>query len=97
MKKFLFTLASLVAFGFAANAADPVMGFGVDNITEITLSAGQEQEVPIAILNLGGDAIKGIQMNFEMLDPNGELVTSGVHLQYLEKYGNPEKLLGSVA
>jgi len=91
MKKFLFTLASLVAFGFAANAADPVMGFGVDNITEITLSAGQEQEVPIAILNLGGDAIKGIQMNFEMLDPNGELVTSGVHLQYLEKYGNPEK------
>ncbi len=89
MKKFLFTLASLVAFGFAANAGgDPVMGFSE---YEITLGAGQEQEILMSIQDLGGDAIKGFQINFEMRNPAGELLTEGCHLGYLEKYGNPDK------
>ena len=88
MKKFLFTLASLVAFGFAANAADPVMGFSE---YEITLGAGQEQEIMLSIQDLGGAAIKGFQINFEMQDAEGQLVTEGVHLGYLEKYGNADK------
>ena len=89
MKKFLFTLASLVAFGFAANAGgDPVMGFSE---YEITLGAGQEQEILMSIQDLSGDAIKGFQINFEMRNPAGELLTEGCHLGYLEKYGNPDK------
>jgi hypothetical protein len=88
MKKFLFTLASLVAFGFAANAGDPVMGFSE---YEITLGAGEEMEIAMSIQDLGGDAIKGFQTNFEMQNPAGERITSGCHLGYLEKYGNSEK------
>ena len=90
MKKFLFTLASLVAFGFAANA-QPVVAF---NQAEATMGQeNNEQEFVISIQDLDGAAIKGLQFNFELVDPAGELITEGIHLQYLEKYGTADKFM----
>ena len=90
MKKFLFTLASLVAFGFAANA-QPVVAF---NQSEVTMGQeNNEQEFVISIQDLDGAAIKGLQFNFELVNPAGELITEGIHLQYLEKYGTPDKFM----
>ena len=89
MKKFLFTLASLVAFGFAANA-QPVIAL---NTTEVTM--GQENntlECYFVLQDFGGAAqIKGMDYKLEMHNVAGEIITAPVHLEFLEKYGSAEE------
>jgi hypothetical protein len=84
MKKFLFTLASLVAFGFAANAGVPTFAFAEP---EVTMGAGQVQEFKIQLTSID-EAIKAADWTFEMVDPDGNLMTDKVKLQYLQKYGS---------
>ena len=83
MKKFLFTLASFVALGFAANASVPVMSFSE---AEITLSAGETMELQVVLDAIDVD-IKGMQFEWQMLNPDGELMADGCVLQFLQKYG----------
>ena len=83
MKKFLFTLASLVAFGFAANAAEAVFGFSQE---EVTMHAGETLELQI-VLQSTDVMVKGFQMDWEMLDPSGTIMPDKCVLQYLQKYG----------
>ena len=86
MKKFLFTLSALLAFGFSANA-QTAPTFAMSE-TEITLMPGESKEIVLSLVDRGSTgAIKGMQMDWEMLNPNGERMTSGCHLEFLEKYG----------
>ena len=84
MKKFLFTLASLVAFGFAANAGVPVMSLSEN---EVTMGAGETKEFTINLESIDLD-IKGLMFEWNMVNPSGELMTEGVTLQFLQKYGS---------
>ena len=88
MKKFLFTLASLVAFGFAASA-QPVIAL---NTTEATMGQeNNEVEFYFVLEDFGGATqVKGLQYEMEMRNPNGEVIAAPIHLQFLEKYGNAE-------
>ena len=95
MKKFLFTLASLVAFGFAANSAEAVFGFAnpadVNTpVTEITLHAGEELELQVVLQSTDVD-VKGFQMDWQMLDPDGVLMPDKCVLQFLAKYGTSRR------
>ena len=83
MKKFLFTLASLVAFGFAANSAEAVFGFSQN---EVTMHAGEELELQIVLQSIDVD-VKGFQMDWEMLDPDGTIMPDKCVLEFLQKYG----------
>ncbi len=83
MKKFLFTLATLVAFGFAANAAEAVFGFSQE---EVTMHKGETLELQI-VLQSTDVQVKGFQMDWEMLDPSGAIMPDGCVLQFLQKYG----------
>ena len=86
MKKFLFTLSALLAFGFSANA-QTAPTFAMSE-TEITLMPGESKEIVLSLVDRGSTgAIKGMQMDWEMLNPAGERITSGCHLEFLEKYG----------
>jgi len=104
MKKFLFTLASLVAFGFAANA-QPVIAL---NTTEATMSQeNNEMEFYFVLQDFGGETqIKGMDYKIELRNPAGQILTGRVvdettgdvtlstpvaHLQFLEKYGSAEE------
>ena len=84
MKKLLFTLASLVAFGFAANAGIPTFAFGQ---SEVTMGAGETQEMTIQLTSID-EMVKAIDWTFQMVDPDGNLMTDKVKLQYLQKYGS---------
>ena len=71
MKKVLFTLATLLAFGFAANAEQaPDMGYriGDDLVTEITLAPGASQEVDISIERMYMTMVSGMQAQWRMYD-----------------------------
>ena len=83
MKKFLFTLATLVAFGFAANAAEAVFGFSQ---AEVTMHKGETVELQI-MLQSTDVQVKGFQMDWEMYDPSGAIMPDGCVLQFLQKYG----------
>ena len=83
MKKFLFTLASFVALGFAANASVPAMSFSE---SEITLHAGETMELQVILDAIDVD-LKGFMFEWQMLNPEGELMTDGCALQFLQKYG----------
>ena len=83
MKKFLFTLATLVAFGFAANAAEAVFGFSQE---EVTMHKGETLELQI-VLQSTDVQVKGFQMDWEMYDPSGAIMPDGCVLQFLQKYG----------
>ena len=82
MKKFLFTLASLVAC-FAANAGVPVMSLSEN---EVTMGAGETKEITIKLDAIDVD-LKGLMFEWDMVNPAGELMTDGVTLQFLQKYG----------
>ena len=87
MKKFLFTLASLVAFGFAANSAEAVFAFSQN---EVTMHAGEELELQLVLQSTDVD-VKGFQMDWEMLDPDGTIMPDKCVLEYLQKYGTSRR------
>jgi len=84
MKKFLFTLASIVALGFAANAANvPTFAFSAE---EVEMGAGETMELKIVLTGIDS-YMKACDWTFNMVDPEGNLMTEKVKLQYLQKYG----------
>ena len=89
MKKFLFTLATLIAAGFAANASMPQLGL---SDTEITLGAGEAQEVHIVLLQQLDDIMKGAQIQFVMYNPAGERIADQVILE--KKYARNKQWFG---
>ena len=84
MKKFLFTLASLVMFGFAANASAPTFAFSQ---SEVTMGAGETLELELILTGID-QYMKACDWTFNMVDPAGNLMTDKVKLQYLQKYGS---------
>ena len=90
MKKFLFTLASLIAFGFAANASIPQLAL---NTSEITLGAGEAQEVHIQLMAGLDDIMRGCQIQFVMYNPAGERIADAVILQ--KKYARNTQWFGA--
>ena len=91
MKKFLFTLATLVAAVFAANASAPQMNL---NTNEITLGAGQQQEVTIQLTAGLDDIMRGAQLQFVMYNPAGERIADKVIL--VKKYSRNTQWFGAL-
>ena len=79
MKKVLFTLATLFAFGATANAQlpAPVLAFGTDAnnlITEIELAPGEtSEEIHVVLVEQQEVVVQGFQMQWLMKDATGEL------------------------
>ena len=73
MKKLLFTLATVFA-ALAANAACPVLQFSE---SEITLGAGESQELHIVLTQLD-DIMRGAQIQLVMYNPQHEVIESEV-------------------
>ena len=90
MKKFLFTLATLIAAGFAANASCPQLAL-TEN--EITLGAGEAQEVHIQLVAGLDDIMRGAQIQFVMYNPAGERIADAVILQ--KKYSRNTQWFGA--
>ena len=90
MKKFLFTLATLFAAGFAANASCPQLQL---SDAEITLGAGEAQEVHIQLAASVDDIMKGAQIQFVMYNPAGEIISDAVILQ--KKYSRNSQWFGA--
>ena len=91
MKKFLFTLASLVAFGFAANAAvNETMCTMSLSEQEISLHKGETQEITFYLNSINSDW-KGGNFHWKMLDPAGEMKTGGVGLDFTKDYGTTRR------
>jgi hypothetical protein len=87
MKKFLFTLASLVMVGFAANANEEKVALSE---SEITLAGGETQEVVLSVVDKPYALINGVQYNFTMFDENGQQLAEGCHLELLPEYGTAD-------
>ena len=72
MKKVLFTLAALCAFGFASAEVAPELGFrsDVDNeaITEVTMNPGESLQVKVSIESMVMPMISGMQQQWRMFD-----------------------------
>jgi len=91
MKKFLFTLASLVAFGFAANAAvNETMCTMSLSEQEISLHKGETHEITFYLNSINSDW-KGGNFHWKMLDPAGEMKTGGVGLDFTKDYGTARR------
>jgi hypothetical protein len=71
MKKFLFTLASLIAFGFAANAGAPELGFST-NLVDLT-PGGDPVEVKVLLTKDAGEVVAGGQLQFVLRDAAGNI------------------------
>ena len=83
MKKFLFTLATVLAFSLIAEAQNkpaPVLAFGTDAntlITEIELAPGQTSgEIHVVLVEMEETVVQGLQIQWLMKDVNGELTES---------------------
>ena len=87
MRKFLFTLASIVLVGLAAHADNQMVAFSEN---EITLNGGQAQELVLSVVNKPYAAVTGVQYNFTMYDENGQRLDHGCHLEFLPEYGTSE-------
>ena len=70
MKKFLFTLATLIAAGFAVNAGNVVLSLSQN---EITLAPNERVDVMISLDQLD-DVVSGVQFQFKMTDPEGNAI-----------------------
>jgi len=75
MKKFLFTLATLIAAGFAANATAPVLAFETQ---EIELGTGETQEIGIKVATMGDEIVRGFQFQLAVFDSKHELINEAV-------------------
>jgi len=76
MKKFLFTLATLIAAGFAANAACPQFAFAQDEVEVVP--GGDAVTVNIVLTADANEQIKGLQFQWAMRDAAGEIMPSDV-------------------
>ena len=76
MKKFLFTLATLIAAGFAANAACPQFAFAQDEVEVVP--GGDAVTVNILLTQDANEQIKGLQFQWAMRDAAGEILPSDV-------------------
>ena len=90
MKKFLFTLATLFAAALVANASAPQLAL---SDTEITLGAGESQEIHIQLLQGLDDIMRGCQFQFVMYNPAGERIPDAVILQ--KKYSKNKQWFGA--
>ena len=70
MKKFLFTLAALCAFGAANAEQAPDMGFRLNGelINEVTLAPGESVEVTVTIEQMYMTMVSGMQAQWRMYD-----------------------------
>ena len=72
MKKVLFTLAALCAFGFASAEVAPELGFrsDVENeaITEVTMNPGESLQVKVSIESMAMAMVSGMQGQWRMFD-----------------------------
>ena len=72
MKKVLFTLAALCAFGIASAEVAPEMGFrsDVDNevITEVTMNPGESLQIKVSIESMVMPMVSGMQAQWRMFD-----------------------------
>ena len=75
MKKFLFTLATLIAAGFAVNAQVPTFAFSE---SEITLAPGETQAISVYMTEDAGLQLYGGQLQFIMYDANHNELEAGV-------------------
>ena len=87
MKKFLFTVASIVLVGLAAHANNEMVAFSEN---EITLDGGQSTELVLSVVNQPYTTVSGVQYNFIMYDENGQQLDHGCHLEFLPEYGTSE-------
>ena len=85
MKKVLFTLATVLAFGLTAGAQDkpaPVLAYGTDAntlITEIELAPGEtSEELHFVLVEQQETVVQGFQIQWLMKDANGELTEAVV-------------------
>ena len=76
MKKFLFTLATLIAAGFAANAECPQFVFDQEAIEVVP--GGDAVTVKIVLTADANEVIKGAQFQWVMRDDAGEIIPSDV-------------------
>ena len=76
MKKFLFTLATLIAAGFAANAGAPEFEFST-NLVDLT-PGGDPVEVKVILTKDAGEVVAGGQLQFVIRDANGGIVDEDV-------------------
>ncbi len=84
MKKVLFTLAALFAFGLTASAEQvdlggigPNIGIGTDAnnlVTEVELAPGESVELGLVLLDMPQAMVSGFQMQFRMFDANHEFI-----------------------
>ena len=101
MKKFLFTLAALCAFGFAnaemlpQSEPAPDLGFRLNGelINEVTLAPGESVEVTLTIEKMYLTMASGVQLQWRMYDAehNAILYTNTDKVNPVKVYGNRPK------
>jgi len=103
MKKVLFTLATLLAFGLTAGAQDkpaPQLAFGTDAnnlITEIELAPGEtSEELHMVLVDIQETVVQGFQMQWIMKDANGNpteaIVCPKIYGGRVKTWTNPENI-----
>ena len=87
MKKFLFTLATLIAVGFAANAGAPELAFSTN---ELDLTPGGDPvEVKIIMTKDAGEVVAGVQLQWVLRDETGARVQNDEVFIVKQNLGTP--------
>jgi len=87
MKKFLFTLATLIAVGFAANAGAPELAFSTNKL-DLT-PGGDPVEVKILMTKDAGEVVAGCQLQWVLRDETGARVQNDEVFIVKQNLGTP--------